>query len=173
MLSTRLPWHDIVSTGGTGSATRPRGSLVPLRAAAMGQACVTQRLDPDALVVFTRVPHGISKPSRRPGSNLDPRLALHHLDASHFLPRHVAPMAQERQQPARISIAVASDIETEPDPFVSTVAVAPPWTRARRLTRLCLRLGLQDFQLLRSRQGGTEGTHQSRRHRRRILGFQD
>jgi len=108
---------------GTGSLPPTGAALAPWGATAL-EACATQRLDSDTLVVLARALCRVREACSRAGSNLHPRLSLHHLDAPHFLPRDMSPMAQERQQPARIRVAVAPDIEAEPDAFLATLATS-------------------------------------------------
>jgi hypothetical protein len=102
------------------------GAALAPRAVPAMETRAAQRLDPDPFIVIPRMPRGLAKACRGPGRNLNPRLALHDLDASHFLSRHVTPMAQKRQQPARICIAVASDVQAEPDSFLTALTIAPP-----------------------------------------------
>ena len=70
-------------------------TLAPRGGPAMG-AGVTQRLNPDAFVILALTTRCVGEASRRSGRDLDPRLALHDLDTSHFLARHMAATAQER-----------------------------------------------------------------------------
>ena len=59
-------------------------------------------------------PHGFSELIRKFGHDLEARVAIKNLDGADLGLGHVAGAADERQQPARIRITLAADVQAEP-----------------------------------------------------------
>jgi hypothetical protein len=93
------------------------------------------RLDPDILSIIVPPAGRFGEALRGPGSDLHACFALHHLDAPHLLPRDMAAPAEEGQDPARIGVAVASNIEAEPEAFIITIPILMRHRRALDLLR--------------------------------------
>ena len=77
-------------------------------------------------------PHGFSELIGELGHDLEARVAIENLDGADLGLGHVAGAADERQQPARIRIALAADVQAEPH----HVAVLLPWSAWRSMVAL-------------------------------------
>src|SRR5829696_3440156 len=74
-----------------------------------------QRLDPDAGRARIRAARGLGEAGGRRAGDLEPRLAREDLDLADVLAGDLAAPAQEREDPARVRLLVATDRQPEPD----------------------------------------------------------